>query len=217
MTTPHSVFFDLDGTLTDPLPGISRSIRHALETLGVEHDPEDDFRWCIGPPLRESFAVLAGTALAERALSVYRERFSAVGWRENAPYDGIHRALEALSEDGHRLYVATSKPHVYATRILDHFELLPYFDASYGAELDGTRADKSALLAHALRRHPAHNPVMVGDRKYDIEGALSNSMRAVGVSYGYGSAEELARAGADCIVDRPSDLPGVFQSAGHAG
>ena len=210
MTTASSVFFDLDGTLTDPWLGISRCIRYALETLGVEYDSGDDFRWCIGPPLRQSFAILAGEAQAERALSIYRERFSDVGWRENAPYDRIHRALETLREHGHTLFVATSKPRVYATRILEHFALLPFFEASYGAELDGTRADKSELLEYALSRHAVHDPVMIGDRRHDVVGARSNGMFAVGVSYGFGSVAELQAAGAQRIVDHPSELAVLF-------
>ena len=207
MTIPHSVFLDLDGTLTDPWLGISRCIRHALDTLGIEYGADEDFRWCIGPPLRESFATLAGGAQAELALTIYRERFSEIGWRENVPYEGIHEALESLDRNGHNLFVATSKPHVYATRILEHFELMHYFVNVHGAELDGTRSDKSALLAHALSKNAVQHPVMVGDRRHDVVGARSNGMFSVGVSYGYGSIEELVEAGADRIVDNPSELP----------
>ena len=210
MTTASSVFFDLDGTLTDPWLGISRCVRHALESLHIDYDADDDFRWCIGPPLRESFAVLAGNAQAERALSVYRERYSEIGWRENTPYDGIHDALQTLKRNGHTLYVATSKPQVYAARILEHFELLEFFDGTYGAELDGTRSDKTALLAYALSKNDVRQPVMVGDRRYDVIGARSNGMRAIGVSYGYGSIEELSEAGAARIVARPSELPAAL-------
>ena len=211
MTLPHSVFFDLDGTLTDPWLGISRCIRHALETLRVEYDAGDDFRWCIGPPLRQSFAQLAGDEHAEHALSVYRERYSEVGWRENAPYEGIHEALESLSRNGHSLFVATSKPHIYATRILEHFELMHFFDNIYGAELDGTRSDKSALLAFALSQNEVQNPVRVGDRRHDVVGARSNGMHSVGVSYGYGSIEELTEAGAGRIVESPAELPAAVR------
>ncbi len=206
MNQRHSVFFDLDGTLTDPWLGISRCIEHALAALDIEYDPGDDFRWCIGPPLRESFADLAGAELADRALSIYRERFTDIGWQENAPYDGIHETLETLKDNGRTLFVATSKPHVYATRILEHFGLKPFFDRIYGAELDGTRSDKSELLAYAISRNAVHDPVMIGDRRHDMIGARSNAMRAVGVSYGYGSVEELTEAGAERIVDSPSAL-----------
>ncbi|MDJ0917164.1 MAG: HAD hydrolase-like protein [Woeseiaceae bacterium] len=210
MRHPHSVFFDLDGTLTDPWLGISRSIEYALDALDLERDPGDDYRWCIGPPLRESFSMLAGGELAERALSIYRERYSEVGWRENTPYDGIPATLAALTDSGRKLYVATSKPHVFATRILEHFELLPFFTAVYGAELDGTRSDKSELLAYALSQHTVNEPAMVGDRRYDMIGAAANAMRAIGVSYGYGSTEELSEAGAEHIVDSPAGLIDVL-------
>ncbi|MDJ0758060.1 MAG: HAD hydrolase-like protein [Woeseiaceae bacterium] len=212
MRQPHSVFFDLDGTLTDPWLGISRCIEHALDSLDIERDSGDDYRWCIGPPLRESLSILAGSDLSERALSIYRERFSDLGWQENAPYDGIHAALDALAGSGSELYVATSKPRVYAIRILEHFDLLPFFTAVYGAELDGTRSDKSELLAYALSQHTVNQPVMVGDRRHDVIGAASNGMRAIGVSYGYGSVEELLAAGAEQIVDSPSGLIDVLQA-----
>ena len=202
----HSVFFDLDGTLTDPWLGISRCIQHSLAELDIEHDADDDFRWCIGPPLRESFATLVGAELAERALSIYRERFAQIGWQENAPYDGIHEALETLKDNQRTLFVATSKPHVYATRILEHFKLRPFFEMVYGAELDGTRSDKSELLAYAISRNAVHDPVMIGYRRHDMIGARSNAMRAIGVSYGYGSVEELTAAGADRVVDSPPAL-----------
>lgn len=206
MRHPHSVFFDLDGTLTDPWLGVSRCIEYALDALDIQRDPADDYRWCIGPPLRESFSTLAGSEHAERALSVYRERYADLGWRENTPYDGIHAALGTLIDNGRRLYVATSKPHIFATRILEHFDLLPFFDTVHGAELDGTRSDKSELLTYALSQHRPTQPTMVGDRRYDMIGATSNGMRAVGVSYGYGSTEELTAAGAERIVDSPSAL-----------
>ncbi|NJD86862.1 MAG: HAD family hydrolase, partial [Betaproteobacteria bacterium] len=164
-----SILFDLDGTLTDPREGITKCIAHALERMGVEPPPLDELTFAIGPPLRDSLAKLLGTQsreAVERALAHYRERFADVGLYENAPYDGIDATLVALRRAGHPLYVATSKPRVYAERIVAHFDLHVHFEAVHGCELDGTREDKRDLLAHLFPSHgidPARAE-MVGDR-----------------------------------------------------
>ncbi|MBV9549023.1 MAG: HAD family hydrolase [Alphaproteobacteria bacterium] len=201
-----AVFFDLDGTLTDPKPGITRSIRHALERLGRTAPSEDELTWCIGPPLRSSLTTLVGEADADRALAFYRERFADIGLYENSLYPGIVPLLAGLRS--RRLFVATSKPTIYAERILAHLGLNGYFEGVFGAELDGARAEKSQLLAYALRETGA-NPsrtVMVGDREHDMIGAVSNGMTGCGVLYGYGSAEELRAAGAHYLFVTPEDL-----------
>ena len=211
---PVDVYFDLDGTLTDPYDGISRSISHALDRLGEPCPDEDALAAMIGPPLRESFANLVGETRADQALATYRERFADVGWQENRRYAGIRRALEQIRETGARLFIATSKPYVFATRIVDHFELKPYFYRVYGAELDGTRGDKTDLLAHALRENPpAGAAVMIGDRRHDMMGASNNNMFAIGVAWGYGSMDELEAAGARHIARTPADLPGLIANA----
>ena len=208
MDDKRSIFFDLDGTLTDPYLGIQRCIDYALDALG---EPlQDDYRWAVGPPLRQSFADMVGESLADRALAAYRERYADTGWSENTPYAGVHDALDALRSAGHRLFVATSKPHIFARRILEHFDLLELFEQVYGAELDGTRGDKTSLLAYALdRQRGLVAPVMIGDRRFDIEGAHANGLPAWGVLYGYGTREELQRAGAERLLHCISDLPGV--------
>jgi phosphoglycolate phosphatase len=206
MTT---IYFDLDGTLTDPKIGITRSIRYALDALGLEAPPEDELTWCIGPPLRSSLTRLAGTGeLADRALSLYRERFSEIGLYENSVYPDIARVLASLRGSGHRLFVATSKPWIYAERIIDHFSLTAHFERVFGSELDGVRADKSELLSYALGEasvDPAQ-AVMIGDRRHDIVGAKNNGMTAIGVLYGYGSRQELTDAGADHVCPTPEDV-----------
>lgn len=206
MTT---IFFDLDGTLTDSRPGITRSIQHALEQLGHPVPPVEELTWCLGPPLQQSLKALLGTeALVQAGLKHYRERFAHVGLFENEVYAGIDEVLAALKADGRRLFVATSKPHVYAGRIISHFGLDKYFDGVFGAELDGTRADKTDLLAYALaqtRTDPAR-ALMIGDRSHDIIGARNNAMAAVGVLYGYGSREELIGAGAERFCETPRGL-----------
>lgn len=207
-----SVFFDLDGTLTDPKVGITASIQFALERLGQEAPEQEDLLWCIGPPLLESLAQLVGRPRAQQALDLYRARFAKVGWAENAVYPGVPEALGALQEAGLRLYVATSKPVLYARRIIDHFELGSFFQDIFGSELDGTRADKSELLKFALAAtSPAETATMVGDREHDVVGALNNGLDFIGVTYGYGSPDELRRAGAKRLAGRPDELVSLLR------
>lgn len=204
-----AIFFDLDGTLTDPKPGITRSIQYALEKLGQQTIPtEDELTWCIGPPLRASFVKLLGEASADLAVSLYRERFSDIGLYENAVYAGVEDVLTALRQSGHRLFVATSKAHVFADRIIDHFDLRRHFERVFGAELDGTRADKSDLLAYALKTTSVDpsRAVMIGDRSHDMIGARNNGIKGIGVLYGYGSAQELTAAGASHLCATPNAI-----------
>lgn len=206
MRTEPTLFFDLDGTLTDPKPGITGSIQYALQKLDRPVPSQDELAWCIGPPLRASFVVLlGGEDLADRAVELYRERFGDVGLFENSVYAGIEPVLAALEQEGARMFVATSKPHVFARRIIDHFGLGRYFGHVFGSELDGTRVHKSDLLAYALERtgtDPARS-LMIGDRSHDVLGAKANGMDAIGVTYGYGSAEELHAAGAWRLCNSP--------------
>jgi phosphoglycolate phosphatase len=204
-----TAIFDLDGTLTDPKLGITRSIQYALERLGEPVPQADALTWMIGPPLIRSFAKLVGEVAAPEALALYRERFSTVGLSENAVYPGIPKALAQLRAQGVRLFVATSKPHVYARPIVEHFGLSAYFEAVYGSELDNRNADKADLL-RVLIREQALDPreaVMIGDREHDAIGARANGLAAIGVSWGYGSRAELAAAGVAMIADSPDELP----------
>lgn len=206
------LYFDLDGTLTDPYEGITRCILYALEELGFPR-PSDDYLYsCIGPPLYDTFPELVGADLTLKAIDLYRERFVEVGWQENEPYDGILDVLETLAGAGHRLFVATSKPHVHAQKIIDHFGMGPFIDTVYGCELDGTRANKVELLEYAIGKNPGNaHRCMIGDRKHDLIGAIANDMRPVGVAYGYGSVEELTLAGASAIAATPADLPELLK------
>ena len=201
-----AIFFDLDGTLTDPKLGITSSIQYALQRLDLPVPSQDELTWCIGPPLRSSFVtMLGGEARADLAVSLYRERFGDIGLYENKVYPDIEHILAALKQSHGRLFVATSKASVFAERIIDHFRLRDYFEHVFGAELDGTRADKADLLAYALK-NAAVNPkraLMIGDRSHDIIGAKKNGMAAVGVLYGYGSERELIEAGASHICATP--------------
>ncbi len=206
MPTRTTIFFDLDGTLTDPKPGITGSIQYALRKLDRPVPTQDELTWCIGPPLRASFAMLlGGEDLADRAVALYRERFGDVGLFENSVYPDIERVLATLRQEPRRLFVATSKPHVYARRIIEHFGLTSYFEHVFGSELDGTRVNKADLLAYAIGQtgiDPAQ-AVMIGDRSHDVIGAKTNGMRAIGVLYGYGSRDELAEAGAAHLCASP--------------
>jgi phosphoglycolate phosphatase len=212
--TPRAVLFDLDGTLTDPKPGITECMRYALTKLGRVAPPPDDLLWCIGPPMPRSFATLLETddqALIARAMALYRERFGTVGMFENAVYPGIPAAVAAVRGAGFATYVATSKPHVYARQIVAHFGLAPLFDGVYGSELDGTRVEKADLIAHALaeeRLDPAR-VVMIGDRQHDAIGARRCGVRVIGVSYGYGGEAELRAHGVVAIADSPAAIPSL--------
>jgi phosphoglycolate phosphatase len=206
-----TIFFDLDGTLTDPKPGITRSIQYALERLSLAVPSEDELTWCIGPPLHASLKKLTGTdALADQALLLYRERFSDVGLFENEAYAGIIDTLTTIAATNQRMFVATSKPAVYATRIVEHFGLKPHFERVFGSELDGTRVDKRDLLRYALdeTRIDASSAIMIGDRSHDVVGARTNGMTAIGVLYGYGSEAELRDAGAHHICTAHPELLG---------
>ncbi|MFA5903410.1 MAG: HAD hydrolase-like protein [Desulfobacula sp.] len=210
-----NLLFDLDGTLTNPFQGITKCIAYALEMMGRTAPQREDLGWCIGPPLKRSFAKLLDCddiALAEKALVFYRERFGTVGLFENEVYDEIPEALEILQARGHRLYLATSKPKVYADRIMDHFGLARYFNNIYGAELDGTRNDKTSLISYILKTEsiPASETVMTGDRKYDMIGAGENGVRGFGVLWGYGTKDELEASGAFDFIENPRDLVTTF-------
>jgi phosphoglycolate phosphatase len=213
----NAIYFDLDGTLTDPKPGITRSIQYALGKLDRDVPTEDELTWCIGPPLHASLKKLLGTDdLADKALSLYRERFADIGLFENRIYPGIEETLSAVAGSGRRLFVATSKPGVYAERIIDHFKLTAYFERVFGSELDGTRSDKTDLLGYALRMTGVDpsRAVMIGDRSHDMIGARNNKMTAVGVLYGFGGQQELLDAGAHHICATPQGLPGLLSQAG---
>jgi phosphoglycolate phosphatase len=211
-----TILFDLDGTLTDPFEGITRSIRHALERLGRVPPPAESLRWCIGPPLQSAFRELLATddeAWIRQAVDLYRERYADVGKFENVLIDGIPELLSGLKADGYALAVATSKLQSYAGEIVEHFGLMQYFDTVYGSEPDGRYADKGDLIGLILKlRHiDAERTLMIGDRMHDIVGAAKNGVRGVGVLWGYGDRTELVNAGADAMADSPADLGGIIR------
>jgi len=206
----ENILFDLDGTLTDPKVGITRSIQYAMKILARPVPSADDLLWCIGPPLLESFRKLLppDTGLPETALSFYRERFNAVGKFENEVYPGIPEILDELCKQEVILFVATIKPAVFARDILAHFDLMRFFKGVYGSELNGDLTDKGALISHILRneRIAADCTLMVGDRSYDILGAKKHGILTLGVTYGFGGQNELIEAGADFIAASPHQI-----------
>ncbi len=206
------ILFDLDGTLTDPKIGITSCVQYALHKLGIEEPDLDELEPFIGPPLTDSFREFYGfdDETVQQAVIYYRERFSTVGLFENDIYPGIAQMLERLKQAERRLAVASSKPTVFVKQILEHFEILSYFDVIVGSELDGTRAKKEEVVEEALRQllcgGNGHDIVMVGDRKFDVEGAKAYGIDSIGVAYGYAACGELEEAGADVIVETVEEL-----------
>ena len=211
-----NVLFDLDGTLTDPAEGITNALMHAQRRLGRAVSRREELYVFIGPPLIETFMSEWGLtrAEAEQALVYYREHFATKGLFENVPYPGIAACLEGLRAAGLRLYVATSKPEPLSLRILEHFGLLPYFEAVAGSTLDEQRTKKGEVIAYALETYhlDPSETVMVGDRKHDVIGARENGIPCIGVLYGYGSREELTEAGAAALVADVDELSAWLKS-----
>ena len=205
----HTIFFDLDGTLTDSAPGIIHSVQYALKKYGIEAE-ENDLRSFIGPPLVHSFQDRFGFDhdKALEAVAYYREYFTAGGMFENSVYPGVEEMLQKLKKEGLMLAVATSKPEFFSKQILEHFALTRYFDFIGGAAMDETRTTKVEVLSYALQElqvDPA-KAVMIGDRENDMEAASLLGTESIGVLYGYGSKEELANAGAKVFAETPMDI-----------
>ena len=212
----YTLLFDLDGTLLNPREGIINSIQYALRRFDTVDFADEELLWCIGPPLTESFAKLLQTddpaTIAEAVVS-YRDYFGTEGLLQNKLYPKIPTLLKRLNEQGHSLFVATSKPHVYAAKILQDFGLAQQFVQIYGSEFDGTRANKGELLHYILakeRLDPTHT-LMIGDRKHDILGARQCGLRSIGVLWGFGADGELAQNGATYLVKQPLDVAYIVE------
>lgn len=211
----ETIFFDLDGTLTDPGTGITNSVAYALNKFGINVSDRAELYKFIGPPLKESFAKYysMNEEDCEKAIFEYRVYFKNGGMFENEVYDGIKELLEKLKRSGKTLIIATSKPEEFAIQILQHFGLFEYFDYVCGASMDGKISEKADVIRYALET--SGNPdkkksVMVGDRFHDIFGAKQNGLSSVGVTYGYGTYEELEKNGADFIVNDVNGLLSVL-------
>ena len=198
--------FDLDGTLTDPGEGITNSVAYALEKMNIPIPPRQELYKFIGPPLVDSFMQYFGLTPenAQKAVSFYREYFKDKGLFENVVFPGAKELLIKLKEQGVKTVIATSKPEVFAIRILERFELYSLFDVVCGADMEGKRSAKADVIAYAL--DAAHiqtraDAIMIGDRLHDVIGAKQNGLKSIGVTFGYGTREELIAAGADYIAD----------------
>lgn len=215
-----NLLFDLDGTLTDPIEGMTKCFHHALEQMNAPLPTRAEIQLHIGPPLRSTFSLILktnDTALVERAVALYRERFARVGMFENELFAGVPEMLATLKASSKKLFVATSKVQAYTERILEHFSLTAYFDGIYGSAPDGHLDNKADLIRHILASESLkpHETLMVGDRKYDVVGAKQNGCYAAGVTYGYGSVEELTEAGADYLCKSPLDVAALFEGVGN--
>lgn len=212
------ILFDLDGTLTDSAEGIINSVIYALKTYGIENEDREALQAFVGPPLVGSFMKFYGfdEKKAMETVERYREYFSVKGLFENRPYDGIKEMLDRLKKKGVKLMIATSKPEKYSRQILEYFGLMEYFDFLGGATMDETRTAKGEVIRYVLESQKLLDSLdqimMVGDREHDILGAKENGISSVGVLYGYGDRTELAKAGANQIVETVSELGNVLDA-----
>lgn len=207
------IFFDLDGTLTDPREGITKSVQYALSRMGIEEPDLKKLEPFIGPPLTDSFMEFYGLtkARAEEAVDYYRERFREKGLYENELLEGVPQMLEHLKEAGRVLAVASSKPEPFVRTIMEHFKIDGYFDYICGSTLDNTRTKKEEVIEELLRRMGLSGDdkkriLMVGDRKHDVEGAAVFGIPCLGLSMGFAEEGELQKAGAAAVADNMQEL-----------
>lgn len=212
------ILFDLDGTLTDSGPGITNSVAYSLKKYGIEVTDRTELYKFIGPPLKESFEKYYGFSAEDsrKAVEYYREYYTDKGIFENAVYEGIEELLREIRKSGKKAVVATSKPEIFAKRILVHFDLAKYFEHIVGANMDETRTKKDEVISCVLQSlaiSDRSNVLMIGDRKHDILGAKKNGIASLGVLFGFGDYEELEKAGANYIVKNVKDIyPIIFET-----
>lgn len=212
--TKKAIFFDLDGTLTDSGEGIINCVTLALEYFGIPVPPRDELSVFVGPPLDQTFVKYGIPAdKADEAIQVFRSRYNTVGVYENYPYPGIIDLLKSLRAQGHRLFVATSKPEETAILVLNHFGLADYFERICGATHDSSRVEKADVIAYLLNQvGSVENTVMVGDTAFDVLGAALHGIPTIGVSWGYGNVKDMREAGAVAIADTPDMLFSLLQT-----
>lgn len=213
--TNKYILFDLDGTVTDPKIGITKSVQYALKYYQINVDDLDSLTAFIGPPLKDSFMQFYGFSeeRAIEAIEKYREYFRDIGIFENTVYEGMEKLLSSLVNEGRTVVLATSKPTVFAERILEHFNLRKYFAFISGSELDGTRGKKSEVIEYALSQCNIKDlceVVMVGDREYDVKGAIEAGVDSIGVLFGYGDYDELKNAGATYLARDIQELTEIL-------
>lgn len=206
-----TVFFDLDGTLTNPANGITKSVEYALSKWNIKVENRDALRCFIGPPLMYSFKEYYGFSDvdAQKAVEYYREYFTESGMLDNVLYDKTEQVLKTLKANNRKIILATSKPEIFAVRILEHFKIDKYFDYICGATLDSSRNTKESVLEYAIKKSGVtelFSAVMVGDRHHDIDGAKYVGIDSIGVEYGFAEKDELKNAGATYIVKELDDI-----------
>lgn len=210
-----TILFDLDGTLTDPAEGITNAVSYALKKMGISPPDKKDLLKFIGPPLAESFEKYYNLSKEDSytAVDIYREYFAPYGIFENRVYDGVDDLLKTLKDSGKTIALATSKPTVFARKILEHFDLDKYFDIIVGSNLDGTLTDKGEVIATVIEKIKGIDllkTAMIGDRHHDIIGAIKNGVLPIGVTFGYGSVEELKDSGAMQIANSIAELKEIL-------
>ena len=213
-----NVFLDLDGTLTDPKIGITKSLRYAMAKLDSPLPEKFDLDWTIGPSLWYSFKELGlGDSETDKAINYYRERYTETGLFENYVYEGISEALQMLKENNIIMHLMTSKPHIYARKITANFNLSKFLTYEFGSELNGKNTNKANLISEAMDylKLVPQDAIMVGDRKFDIIGAKENSIRTVGVLWGYGSKDELEAELPDILIETPENLAKTILKMGN--
>ena len=203
------VLFDFDGTVFDSAEGITKSVQYALGKMGIEAELKD-LMCFAGPPLDEMFSLRYGMSpeQAHRAVELYRERYTPIGWAECSPFPGMHELMGRLRKKGIKLAVATSKPRHVAQRILEKYDMQNDFDIICGSELDGTRGQKWEVIEYALSQFgiAPSEAIMVGDRKYDVIGAKKCGVPCIGVRFGYAEPGELESEGAVYVAEDADDL-----------
>ena len=206
--TKKAIFFDLDGTLTDSGEGIINCATLALEYFGLPVPSREEMRVFVGPPLDQTFIKFGIPAdKTDEAIKVFRSRYTTVGKFENFPYPGIRETLQQLKQQGHRLFVATSKPEILANEVLHHFELDGFFEQIAGATLDGSRSHKADVRTYLLgMTGDVGQTLMVGDTAFDVIGAAAHGISTIGVSWGYGTVEDMEKAGAVAIAHSMEEL-----------
>jgi phosphoglycolate phosphatase len=212
------ILFDLDGTLSDPKVGITKSVQYALQKMNIIEPDIDKLECFIGPPLQVSFAEYYNfdEERTQEAIDLYRERFKEKGMFENELYSNISLLLKSLKDQGFTLVVATSKPTVFAEQILKYFNIDQYFELIVGSNLDGTRGSKTEIIQYILDKYIEHKSgdfIMIGDRKHDIIGATNTGIDSIGVTYGYGSFEEISHSNPTYIVKSVDQLKEILMGS----
>ena len=208
-----AIFFDLDGTLTDSGEGIINCVTLALKHFGLPIPSRESLGVFVGPPLEKTFVEFGiPEDKTDEAIAVFRSRYNTVGTFENTPYPGVHQLLQNLKDQGHRLFVATSKPEKTALEVLAKFQLTDYFEKICGATMDGSRVNKEDVITYLLAQvQDVENVIMVGDTRYDVLGAKHHGIDTIGVSWGYGSVAEMEQAGAIAIAHNMEQLQTLLE------